>query len=140
MTQAQVVTINGEEYRFKFTISAIMDAQKLTDRTFGQLLAALGGFDVAASVALVQAALRHADGPRNKKGQMYTQQDAEALVETWIEEGFDLVDIDAVLMAAAESSGLLTKRNDDGEKIDDDSPKEVASTNGGMSTDRGPIE
>lgn len=120
-----LVTIGGEERRLRFGRAPLLDAQKVTGRSFGALMAAIVGLDIEAMQALLWAALRTED-PRtsyNAAGEIFDQ---------WLEEGTDLVEIQQALNKAAIASGLLREQKPAGaaDEEGEEEPAPKASKSG----------
>lgn len=119
-----LVTIGGEERRLRFGRAPLLDAQKVTGRTVGQLFSGLVAFDIEAMQALLWAALRTED-PRtsyNAAGEIF---------DAWLDEGADLADILSALNKAAQASGLFRPVSDGDESDEDeDAPAPKASRSG----------
>lgn len=113
-----LVMIAGEEYRLRYGRAPLLDAQKITGRTVGQLFAGLISLDIEAMQALLWAALR-TDDPRtsyNRAGEIF---------DAWLDDGADLVMVQEALNKAAIASGLLrsSKQDDHAEGEDGEAPK-----------------
>lgn len=117
-----LVTIAGEERRLRYGVAPLLDAQKVTGRSVGQLFAGLISLDLESMAALLWAAVR-TETPVVKYAE------AAELLQAWIDGGADLVQIQEALQEAALASGVLRAR-----KEDEDAPKAPSRSRTGRKT------
>lgn len=115
-TRYELVTIGGIEYRLRFTVASVQDAQKKSGKSFGGLLAALTVMDLDAYAYLAWAAFR--GGGK----ETLTYADGQKLLQAWLDDGGATLDVVAeAIDNAAIASGFYKpapKKEAEGEAPD----------------------